>query len=215
MFYTSCFKVPEDPNLVQHVKASLLDFSKPVCYVKSPSASQDEDDEKGPPCARVDHDHLLDMLENLYSTPMEEFTNKQTEESLLEGLNRGGACNVQDGNFMDDEISNGFLDSPYSSDCTSEGSLNEEKPVISSPKDNKQSSLDFGGKDDLHYKRTLSILLGSSTKFLSDSVLGCGSYKSSFAPWKKEALNVERPQVQQSLLKKMLFAVPLMHGLLY
>ncbi|XP_065859555.1 transcription factor EGL1 [Euphorbia lathyris] len=238
--------VPEDPNLVQHIKASLLDFSKPVCYVKSSSGEDDDEDPDRP----------LGMLENLY-TPMEddvpdqegidELTgnmneelnmdshddcsngceqNNETEESLLEGLNQG-AFNVQNWQFMDDEVSNSFLDSVNSSDCTSETLVNEEK-TVSSPKDDNVtrlqlkelregnhtllSSVVLEENDDLHYRRTLSLVLGSSSQLITNSCFCCSSYKSSFVTWKNEAVNVRRPQVQQNILKKILFTVPLMHG---
>ncbi|KAJ6679674.1 TRANSCRIPTION FACTOR TT8 [Salix purpurea] len=40
--------VTEDPSLIQHIKASLLDFSKPVCSEKSSSAAHNKDDDKDP-----------------------------------------------------------------------------------------------------------------------------------------------------------------------
>ncbi|XP_031283921.1 transcription factor EGL1-like isoform X1 [Pistacia vera] len=64
--------IPEDPSLLQHVKASLLDFSKPVCSEKSSSPPHNADDDNDPICAKVSHE-IVDTLalESLYS-PREE-----------------------------------------------------------------------------------------------------------------------------------------------
>ncbi|KAH9732662.1 transcription factor GLABRA 3 [Citrus sinensis] len=74
--------VPEDPSLLQHIKASLLDFSKPFCSEKSSSPPYDEDDDSDPLCAKVSHE-ILDTvaLESLYS-PGEE--NKFDGEGVYE-----------------------------------------------------------------------------------------------------------------------------------
>ncbi|WCJ22793.1 basic helix-loop-helix (bHLH) DNA-binding superfamily protein [Euphorbia peplus] len=223
--------VPEDPNLVQHIKASLLDFSKPVCYAKS---SPTEDDDKDPACALVNCHNPVDALENLY-TPMEdvileqhridEFSGNMDEDLNMDShddysngceqnneteefLNQG-ASNVQNWQFMDDEISNGFLDSVNSSDCTSETLVNEE---LRAENNTKLSSVDLEENDDLHYRKTLSLVLGSSTQLITSSCFCCSSYKSSFITWKNEKLDVKQPKVQQNILKKILFTVPLMHG---
>lgn len=61
--------VPEDHSLVQHIKTSLLDFSKPVCSEKSSSAHNGEDD-KDPMHATVGReivDPMAAALENIYT----------------------------------------------------------------------------------------------------------------------------------------------------
>ncbi|XWS35786.1 hypothetical protein CRYUN_Cryun20dG0025800 [Craigia yunnanensis] len=234
--------VPEDPNLLQHIKASLLDFSKPVCSEKSSSSPHNADDERDPVCAKVDHEtvDLLD-LENLY-TPTEEIKfdqqrlnelheninevlnisspdehsngceqNHHTEDSFMLEDVSGVASQVQSWHFMDDDFSI------------------QEKAGISSPKwgsvshshfkelqegnHTKLSSLDLEVGDDLHYKRTLSAIMGTSNWLIESQGFHTSGYKSSFISWKKGGHpNFHRPRVQQNIFKKILFTVPLMHG---
>ncbi|XP_044491820.1 transcription factor GLABRA 3-like [Mangifera indica] len=251
--------IPEDPSLLQHVKASLLDFSKPVCSEKSSSPSHNADDDNDPICTKISHE-IVDALtlESLYSSREEikfdsegaddlqgnineEFHldspderskgcehNHQTEDSfMLEGIN-GGASQVQSWHFMDDDFSNGLPDSMNSSDCISEAFVHQAK-VASSPKHEnvgnfqlkelqdgnhtKLSSLDLGADDDSHYKKTLSAILASSNRLTENlCFFGCGN-KSSFMSWKKVGkIDGHRLQVQQSILKQILFTVPLMYG---
>ncbi|CAB4300419.1 unnamed protein product [Prunus armeniaca] len=223
--------VPEDLSLIQHIKASLLDFSKPDCSEKSSSAPHKADDDSDQVLAKVDHE-IVDTLalENLYSPseeikfdPMgisdlhgnhEEFNmdspeecsngcehNHQTEDSFMpEGIN-DGASQVQSWHFMDEDFSIGVQDSMNSSDCISEAFVNKKR-AHSSPRhesvnrnhlkelqnfnDTKFSSLDLGPADDhIHYTRTLSNILGSSTR-LTENPCSCdGDCKSSFVTWKK------------------------------
>lgn len=64
--------VPEDPSLLQHIKVSLLDFSKPICSEKSSSIPQNEDADKEPMCVKVDCGMVDELvLENLYSPAQE------------------------------------------------------------------------------------------------------------------------------------------------
>lgn len=250
--------VPEDLSLIQHIKASLLDFSKPDCSEKSSSAPHKADDDADQVLAKVDHE-IVDTLalENLYSPseeikfdPMgindlhgnhEEFNmdspeecsngcehNHQTEDSFMpEGIN-DGASQVQSWHFMDEDFSIGVQDSMNSSDCISEAFVNKKR-AHSSPRhesvnrnhlkelqnfnDTKFSSLDLGPADDhIHYTRTLSNILGSSTR-LTENPCSCdGDCKSSFVTWKKGVVDNCRPTVHQKILKKILFTVPLMCG---
>ncbi|XP_044503715.1 transcription factor MYC1-like isoform X2 [Mangifera indica] len=155
--------VPEDLSLIQHVKASLLEFSKPVCSEKS-SSPHNADDDNDPICTKVSHE-IVDTLalEGLYS-PREEIKfdgegvddlhgnineefhmdspdecskgcehNHQTEDSFMLEGINGGASQVQSWHFMDDDFSNGLPDSINSSDCISEAFVNRAK-ATSSPK---------------------------------------------------------------------------------
>ncbi|KAK6918383.1 Transcription factor MYC/MYB N-terminal [Dillenia turbinata] len=74
--------VSEDQSLIQHVKTSLLEFSKPVCSEKSSSAPHRADDDKEPIYVKVD-DGIVDTmaLENLCS-PTEDI--KFDEEAIHE-----------------------------------------------------------------------------------------------------------------------------------
>ncbi|KDP28629.1 hypothetical protein JCGZ_14400 [Jatropha curcas] len=220
--------VEEDPNLIQHVKASLLDFSKPVCAQKSSFHTNSEDNDKGPVCVQVDH-KIVDPLAAFENTPAKDTIlsnqvriheglnmespndceqNHQTQDSILEDLN-GRISRLQSWLFMDDEINNGILDSTNSSDCISEGFANEEK-TLSCPMEKNEKLQN--GNNDLHYRTTLSVVLTSSTKLIGqDSCFFSGNCKSSFVSWKKGVFNDHRSQVHQNMLKKILFTVPLMY----
>ncbi|KHG17443.1 Transcription factor GLABRA 3 -like protein [Gossypium arboreum] len=233
--------VPEDPNLLQHIKASLLDFSKPVCSEKSTSAPHNADDDKDPICAKVDHEivDLLD-LENLYSPAKEiKFDHKrfnELHESIKEDFNisspdecsNGFEQNHQmDDSFMLEDV-NGVASQVQSWHFMDDDFSIQEKAAISSPKRGSVShshlkefqqgnhtilsSLDLEVDDDLHYKRTVSAILSTSNWLIeSPSFTTCG-YKSSFIGWKKEGMeNFHRPRLHQNIFKKILFAVPLMH----
>ncbi|KAH7577928.1 hypothetical protein JRO89_XS01G0317300 [Xanthoceras sorbifolium] len=251
--------VPEDPSLLQHIKASLLDFSKPVCSEKSSSPAHDADDDNDPICVKVRHEIVDTLALESLCSPREEIKihqdgiddihgnineelhidspdecskgcehNHQTEDSfMLEGTN-GGASQVQSWHFIDDDFSNGIPDSMNSSDCISEAFVHQAK-AFSSPKcenvshihfkelqegnHTKLSSLDLGADDDSHYKRTLSAILGSSNRFKDNLCFFSCEYKSSFVRWKKgAAVDGHRQRVPQNVLKKILFAVPLMYG---
>ncbi|XP_012489943.2 transcription factor GLABRA 3 [Gossypium raimondii] len=234
--------VPEDPNLLQHIKASLLDFSKPVCSEKSTPAPHNADDDKDPICAKVDHEivDLLD-LENLYSPAKEiKFDHErfnELHESIKEDFNisspdecsNGFEQNHQmDDSFMLEDV-NGVASQVQSWHFMDEDFSIQEKAAISSPKRGSVShshlkefqqgnhtilsSLDLEVDDDLHYKRTVSAILSTSNWLIeSPSFTTCG-YKSSFIGWKKEGMeNFHRPRLHQNIFKKILFAVPLMHG---
>ncbi|KAJ6320354.1 hypothetical protein OIU78_015695 [Salix suchowensis] len=95
--------VTEDPSLIQHIKASLLDFSKPVCSEKSSSAAHNKDDDKDPMATRISHE-IVDTLalENLY-TPPEDIEFKQGGINYL----HGNVCEESNRNYPDD-CSNGY-----------------------------------------------------------------------------------------------------------
>ena len=62
-----CFQVAEDPSLIQHIKTSLLEFSKPVCSEISSSAPHNKDDDADFVYVKVDHEMVNTMeKENLY-----------------------------------------------------------------------------------------------------------------------------------------------------
>lgn len=253
-FFFTYLKVTEDPTLIQHIKASLLNFSKPVCSEKSSSAAHNTDDDRDQMSAKISReiDDTL-SLENIH-TPTEEGEiepegikevngdmreeykgspadctsngcehNHQAEDSfMLEGLN--GGSQVQSWHFMDHEFSNGVRDSMNSSDCVSEAFADQEKVVpsfkgknISHLKELQEGNytkfgyLDIGPDDDLHYKKTLYVILRSSSQLIENSCFGIGDKKSSFVSWKKGTVGSYKPRIHQNMLKKILFAGPFMY----
>ncbi|OMP00402.1 hypothetical protein COLO4_12711 [Corchorus olitorius] len=204
--------VPEDLNLIQHIKASLLDFSKPVCSEKSSSALlHDPDGDTDPLRVKVEHEivDLLD-LENLFSpteeikfdqekfnellhdninegfnnidSPVHECSNgceqnPQTEDSfMLEGVNGVVASQVQSWHFMDDQ------NSISSSDRISEAFAKEKEAA--------HLDLGLGNDEDLHYRRTLSAILGTTSNWLTEThgVHTCGSIVPSISEIDKDSI---------------------------
>ncbi|XP_059634179.1 transcription factor EGL1-like isoform X2 [Cornus florida] len=94
--------VLEDPSVIQHIKTTLLEFSKLDCSEKSSSAPRNPDDDKDGMCAKVEHEILDTMaLENLYS-PIEDIEFDQAGLNKLDG-------NIQEDFTIDspDDCSNG------------------------------------------------------------------------------------------------------------
>ncbi|KAF2315310.1 hypothetical protein GH714_038792 [Hevea brasiliensis] len=77
-------KVAEDPNLIQHIKACLLEFSKPVCAEKSSSATQSADDDKDPACAQLDNEKVdaMAVLEDLQNPTEDIIFNQEGIDEL-------------------------------------------------------------------------------------------------------------------------------------
>ncbi|KAL4361178.1 hypothetical protein GQ457_04G031530 [Hibiscus cannabinus] len=234
--------VPEDPNLLQHIKASLLDFSKPVCSEKSSSVPHNSDDDKDPICAEVNHEivDLLD-LENLYSPAKDiKFDHEkfnEFRESINEDFNIGSPDECSNGGEQNHQMNDSFMLQGMNGVASQVQSWHfmdddfdiRERAAISSPKrgsvshsrfkelhegnDTILSSLDLEVDDDLHYKRTVSAILRCSNWSIESPGFHTCGYKSSFIGWKKEgATNFPRPRAHQNIFKKVLFAVPLMHG---
>nr|QWW25997.1 bHLH5 [Actinidia chinensis] len=160
-------KVSEDPSLIQHIKTSLLEFSKPVCSEKSSSAPHNKDDDADFVYVKVDHEMVNTMeIENLYP-PTEDIGFDHDGLKELDGNIQddftmgspddcsygcehnhqtddsfrvnGGASQVQSWHFMDDDFSNCIQDSINSSDCISQAVVNQEKPIFSPPKGDNTS----------------------------------------------------------------------------
>ncbi|KAJ4839828.1 hypothetical protein Tsubulata_010046 [Turnera subulata] len=216
--------VSEDHSLIQYIKASLLDFSKPVCSEKFTTAyNAQADDDEDPAHVKGDHINLLDsdnlsnpkgdlefekrgalqenMPEEFNMDSPDDYSNgckhyQQTENAFMpEGLSRE-ASQVQSWDFMDDEFSNGGQDSLNSSEYISEVFVDQEKD-LSSPVCKNMS----------HFRMN-EVQNGSHKKFSTLNYTGC---QSSFTIWKKGAIVGSRPMIQQNMLKKILFDVPLMH----
>lgn len=231
--------VSEDPSLIQHVKTSLLEFSKLVCSEKSSSAHHHIDDDKEPIRAMVGNETVDVMaLDNVCSATKEisfdqeginemhgNFNEELDTSSPDEGSNGCGHTHQAEDSFMLDGIN--VQGSISSSDCISQAFVNQER-VISFPRgaivknlhlielqennDTKFSSLELGTADDLHYKRIISTVLGNSHGLVEHPSICSYGYKSSFVSWKKGVVDGHRSQAHQKILKKILITVPLMHG---
>lgn len=164
----------------------------------------------------------IDSLD-VFSNGCEQF--HQMENPLrLESVD-GGSSRFQSLQFLDDDFSYGFQDSLNPSDCISEALVNQEK-VLSSTRSKgannlplkelqnsnhtKSGSLDPKTDEDMHYKRTIFTILGSSTQLVGSPLLQNFSSRSSFRPWKKGIAEKHTLPVQQKMLKKILFTVPLL-----
>ncbi|KAK2972504.1 hypothetical protein RJ640_002315, partial [Escallonia rubra] len=250
--------VMEDPSLIQHIKASLLEFSKPVCSYKYPSPRDDGHDDKDPMLAKVDHEIVDTMaLEGICSATedmkfghegfshlegdihdvctMGSLDNSsqgsdhidQIQDSMLDDVN-GGASQVQSWHFMDDTFRNCVQGSTNFSNSASKAFVNERKAVshtkgvhvndvhlkeLQECNHMELSSVDLGTSVDLHYIRIVSNIMRSSYCSIGNLSFHCSDNKSSFLRWKKGGnFAGHRPKEQQSMLKKILLYVPLMHG---
>ncbi|CAK9142215.1 unnamed protein product [Ilex paraguariensis] len=195
--------VLEEPNLVQHIKASFFQTPYPILSMIP---------EYVPANARTKKD----------------FASAKTEESyMVEGTN-GGASQVQSWQLMDDGLSNCVHNSMNSSDCISQTFVNPEKDVPLSNgekvKDdcqhdaqecNQAKITSFGFRsDEIHYQSVLSSLLKSSHQLILGPCFQNSNKESSFVCWNKEISSIQIPQrgTPQKLLKKVLFEVAQMHG---
>ncbi|GMH22471.1 hypothetical protein Nepgr_024314 [Nepenthes gracilis] len=230
--------VLEDPNLLQHIKTSLLDIGKPVCSETSSSDPRNKDYDKDQIIAKVtevDHETVDTAIDFATLYPLtkeitEEFkvcspdncsneccgNNHQAEDSMLE----------EENDVINDSLIHCFQDSINSTGCISQAFAIQETAVENVNSQHfkelqdcnlmKFSSLDLGANanHDLHYKRTLSIILKCSPQLIKDQLyLGIFGHKSSFVCWKKETGADEfSSQSPQRILKKMLFMVPRMHA---
>lgn len=208
----------EDHSLIQHIKASLLEFSKPVCSDKSFSHPDSENDSKDPICAEADHEIAEKLaLENL-SSSKEDAKFDQTVYNELEGTTNedyttGSSDDCSRRSELNDQTEEDFKLDGGSSNCTF--SLNSKSRNVKNHhlKELRERSQNLGTDEDLHYRRTLFTLLENSQGFIRNScLLSCG-LKSSFLNWKTGGeVDDHGKLVQQSILKKILFNVPLMYG---
>ncbi|PON92081.1 Basic helix-loop-helix transcription factor [Trema orientale] len=253
--------VSEDLNLLQHIKASLLDFSKPDCSENLsclPQRTDDDDDsDKDQMCAEVGNEIVGSFDFEKQFSPSEdssrsdqrgtnepsgnheefnfspdECSNRCEHDHLTEGsfMPKGlsdGASQIQTWGVNDDDCINGVQEYMNSSDCILQAFINQERSIPSPKHANpnhihlkefqkfnqtKLSSLDdLGADEDFHYKRTLSAILGGSSQLVEHPCFRNCDCKSSFTAWKKGHAHDYRPQVQQKMLKKILFTVPFMY----
>ncbi|XP_023006530.1 transcription factor EGL1-like isoform X2 [Cucurbita maxima] len=161
----------------------------------------------------------IDSLDR-FSNGCERF-HQMVDPLRLEGVEGGASC-FQSLQFLDDDFSYGFQDSMNPSDCISEALANNPEKVSSKGTNDlslkelqnsnrtKSVSLDPRTDEDLHYKRTIFTILGSSTQLARSPLLHSFSSRSSFMPWKKGMAEINTAPVQQKMLKNILFTVPLL-----
>lgn len=149
--------VKEDLNLIQHIKTSLLEFSKPACSQKS-SSPGNADDDKEPVCTNFDKEIIDTMsLDNFYSAKEELNFEKDNIEELHENIHEeynlvnspddsSNGCDDHthqtEDSFMLEGINNGgtsqvqswhFIEDDFvqnsmnSSDCISQAFVDEKK----------------------------------------------------------------------------------------
>nr|AIS92514.1 putative GLABRA 3 transcription factor [Epimedium sagittatum] len=152
-------------------------------------------------------------------------TNQFTEDSfMLEEMN-GGPSQVQNWQFMDEELIHGSINS---SDGISQTVVHPSKPISTVKQEivnnlhlqrlqecdhTKLSSLDLGIAD-LHYTRTVSSILRNSNCLAIMPCSNSGNHKSSFVSWKRGSwTNGLKPRADspQKILKKVLFDIARMH----
>ncbi|GAB2271703.1 hypothetical protein Dimus_006536 [Dionaea muscipula] len=149
--------------------------------------------------------------------------NHQADDSVMmdEENNVTAASPVRSWYFVDDDVSQCIHDSINSTGCISQAFANNEKTVekinsqsvqeLQDCNDTKFSSLDLGGDaddEDLHFKRTLLVILNSSPRTFKGTHTHC---RSSFAAWKPEGRTDDyRPPSPQKTLKKALLIMPCM-----
>ncbi|XP_022959361.1 transcription factor EGL1-like isoform X2 [Cucurbita moschata] len=161
----------------------------------------------------------IDSLDR-FSNGCERF-HQMVDPLRLEGVEGGASC-FRSLQFLDDDFSYGFQDSMNPSDCISEALANNPEKVSSKGTNDlslkelqnsnrtKSVSLDPRTDEDLHYKKTIFTILGSSTQLAGSPLLHSFSSRSSFMPWKKGMAEINTAPVQQKMLKKILFTVPLL-----
>lgn len=173
-------------------------------------------------------------LENVLSQTFDLDSAKELQEhNTIEELNMDSPdersnndcdhhCQMEDSMIEGISIS-GVQDSWSSGDCIYEASENQGKAVknvdeiklreLQNCNHSKLNSLDIGDDQNLWYTRTLCALLGNSSALERIPYARNSNCKSSFVQWKKGGvLEMVRPQLCQSMLKKILFNVPLMHN---
>ncbi|CAA0812168.1 Transcription factor GLABRA 3 [Striga hermonthica] len=208
--------VPEDMNLIQHIKTMFLDCpstvvpDNPFYFPNGTNNDLTNIPEDG-------LDHLLDCPDIDITSPnnsSNEFADNllRDESNLVEGE----ASQIQSWPFMDDAISNCLNNSVNSSECVSQTHEDPESVVPFLGGNNEMDGLiqELQPNNDGHYHSVLSNLLKSSHQLILGPYFKNGGRKSSFVGWKKDELIMARPAEtgkSQKLLKKVLFEVAKMH----
>ncbi|KZV31538.1 Basic helix-loop-helix DNA-binding superfamily protein isoform 1 [Dorcoceras hygrometricum] len=229
--------VPEDPNLIQHIKTSFLDI--PSSFVSNiPSHVSNKSTNNVLISETPDNANMLEKeVDQFLDCPDVEICSRddssndfgvnilREESNLAEGVD-GEASQIQNW-FVDEAISNGLNNSTNSSDCISQTYENPEiviplvdgYKVTSNLEHNNLESCQQKPKsgpqtDDIHYQSVLTNLLKSSHQLMFGPYVRNGNKESNFVSWKKDgpsSARLPRIQTPQTLLKKVIFEVPRMH----
>ncbi|XP_075484243.1 transcription factor GLABRA 3-like [Primulina tabacum] len=231
--------VPEDPNLIQHIKTLFLEIPSFVVpkipsYVPNNSTKNNVLISETPDNANMlenEVDQFLDCPDVEICSPDDSSNDfgvdmLREESNLAEGVD-GEASQMQNWPFVDEAVSNGLNNSTNSSDCISQTSENPENvvPLADGYKETsnqghntleiyQQKPKAGPQSDDIHYHSVLTNLLKSSHQLIFGPYVRNGNKESSFVSWRKDGLLSARlPQTPtpQTLLKKVIFEVPRMH----
>ncbi|KAL3635568.1 endoglucanase 3 [Castilleja foliolosa] len=204
--------VPEDLNLIQHIKTSFLESPS----MTSPYDNNIPEDNLG---------RLLDYPDMDINSPNDssnEFADNllRDESNLVEGVD-AEASQIQSWPVMDDAISNCLNNSANSSDCVSQTYEDRDTmvPIIEGNKlellnnnNNNINNQQQLNNDDVHYQSVLSNLLKSSHQLMLGPYFRNGGKKSSFVGWRKDGPSRRAESgSKQKMLKKVLFEVAKMH----
>ncbi|KAL8503385.1 hypothetical protein ACS0TY_022210 [Phlomoides rotata] len=208
--------VPEDLNLIQHIKTSFLESSSDIVSKIPDNDSNVITQTKNLFHEVLDHANMPEnnLDQNLNSGEMEASSpNNNSSDEFADNLLR------EESNLVD-AINNSPNNSLSSSDCVSQNHANSEinlplldgKKTIGNCMHNDQernhASSSFKG-EDVHYQSVLTSLLKGSNQFILGSHRN-GNIESSFASWKDRKLSPQTASPQR-LLKKVLIEVAKMH----
>lgn len=157
--------------------------------------------------------------------------NDSVQRSLVAEWLNVGDSQAQSWQFVDDEITNGVLNSVSSSDCISQTFVCPEKHVplpnvekkgnddrLPELENCKNTGISSGENrnDDIHYQTTVSTLLKTSSQLIMGPLFQGRLKDSSFVRWKNErTLRSQKSRsgaASQKLLKKVLSEVAKMHS---
>ncbi|KAL6556399.1 endoglucanase 3 [Orobanche gracilis] len=219
--------VPEDMNLVHHIKTSFLEYPSttishnPIYYVPN---SIDNNNNNDLTCQVLDCDNIPeDDLDQLLDCPdIDIISPNNSSNDFADNLLRdesnfveGDASQIQSWPFMDDAVSNCLNNSGNSSDCVSQTYEAPETTIVPVLEGDKVTDYGLHGNDDVHYQSVLSNILKSSQDLILGPYFRNGGRRSSFGGWRKDgSLGNKVPQSggnSQKLLKKVLFQVAIMH----
>lgn len=213
------WKVLEDPNLIRHVKTSLLKSS---------------DLKRSDPCARDNTEESImiqveaeEGITSLNASSNGLDPNQQQDDFCVIGELNGVTSRIQSWQIKNDELSYHIYQSGNSRDSISQSFL-ETRTSISIPHLEKSNDhwpenlQEFNNEelnrvelqgDGLHHETILSSILKTSNGLTSGPHCEWGEPESSFIGWKKGHLKWQRAKgVPQKLLKKILLEVPQLHA---